>query len=141
MCSLPRIPSTGFARPGRVGSAFVVALVFAALASFVGCTSQRWSDPLVERCGEVLRYEQPDWSDVEILDVRRGTGRAVTLHVRGVLEPERETVSDFIECVFRPGERAAVERVVIGDRTLGAKELALVNAELLLRDLGGGTGG
>lgn len=123
----------------RVASAAALA---AGLAVAAGCTSQRWSDPLVERCGDVLRYEQPDWTDVEIVDARHATrGRAVTLRVEAVAEPEREPVSDFIECAFRPGERAAVERVVIGDRTLGAKELALVNAELLLRDLGGDAAG
>lgn len=117
---------------GRLAAAIAVAAIAA------GCGSQRFADPLVERCGEVVRYRNSHWTDVKIVDARYPEReRAVTLHVEGVSEPGKERVSDFIECVFRPGERAALERVVMGGRTLDAKELALVNAELLLRDLGG----
>jgi hypothetical protein len=103
------------------------------------CAPAQIDDPLALRCGEVAEYHLAKWSDLRVTQARRtGGGLAVTLRVEGVLEPDRGKIAEFISCAFQEGERPSALRVVVGDRTLGPKELALVNAELLLRDLGRG---
>jgi len=103
------------------------------------CTAPTPLDPLAQRCGEAVEYLMPDWSDLRVVHSQRtGGGLAVRLRVEGVVAPDRDRVTEYASCAFRPGERLSALRVVIGDRTLGARELALVNAELLLRDLGRG---
>jgi hypothetical protein len=97
------------------------------------------SDPLVARCGEVARYEEPAWSELRIADAQRDPSRnAVQMRVEATLLPEKEAISEHVSCTFEGGERPRATHVVVGDRTLDAKELALVNSELLLLDLGGG---
>lgn len=120
-------------RRGRLEGIFALACG-ASLAA--GCTSGGDTESLVERCLYVLEYRQPALSDVNVTKAFRSAGRAaLTLHFEAAAEPDGEPVADATFCAFEPEERWLLQRAVIGDRELSAAELALVNAELLLRDL------
>ena len=126
---------------GRIALGCAGALLAALFltASLTACQPAEVNDPLALRCGEVAEYHLSDWSELRVTQARRtGGGLAVTLRVEGVVEPQREKATEFISCAFQDGARPSALRVVVGDRQLDAKELALVNAELLLRDLGRG---
>jgi hypothetical protein len=124
-------------RPRASPSARVRALGAALLLA--ACTAPRPVDPLAQRCGEAVGYLNPDWSELRVAHSQRTAGGlAVRVRVEGVAEPDGARVTEYASCAFKSGERPSALRVVIGDRALDAKELALVNAELLLRDLGRG---
>lgn len=114
--------------------------VVAAGLVLAACAASRPTDPLALRCGEALEYLLSDWSELQVVHARRtGGGLAVRLRVEGLREPSREPATEFASCAFEPGARPSALRVVVGGRSLDPKELALVNAELLLRDLGRGS--
>jgi hypothetical protein len=93
-------------------------------------------DLLVERCGEVVQYRDASLRDIEILKVERGPGvSAVTLAYQARAEPSREQVRSRIACEFEPTDRWSLVAVRIDGHELTEAELALVNSELLLRDL------
>lgn len=112
-----------------------------ALAGFaavllLGCGPSGPRDLLVERCREVIAYRNPALRDIAILDARRGPGSgAVTLEFEAHAEATDSTVSSRITCDFEPGDRWTLVRIEIGGRQLTEAEVALVNSELLLRDL------
>lgn len=127
------LPSERVARRRRLES--ILALACGASLA-VGCSTERGADSLAERCLYVLEYRQPTLSEVDVIGTTRSAiETALTLHFEATAEPASEPVADYIFCSFEPEERWLLQRVVIGDRELSTAELALVNAELLLRDL------
>jgi hypothetical protein len=97
-------------------------------------------DPMLARCSVAVEYRHPDLRSIEIALVRRSAS-AITLDFEGVNKDTKEDYSDRILCEFAPGDRYAISRIVLGGETLSESEVALVNSELLLRELGGETAG
>ena len=127
------LPSGRAARRRRLEGVLTLACG-ASLA--VGCSAGRGADSLAERCLYVLEYRQPALSEVDVIDTTRSaTEAALTLHFEATAEPASKPIADYIFCSFEPEKRWLLQRVVIGDRELSTAEIALVNAELLLRDL------
>ena len=127
------LPNARLARRHRLEGILVLAC---GTSLAVGCSTGRDADSLAERCLYVLEYRQPALSEVNVIDTTRSvTEAALTLYFEATAEPASEPIADYIFCSFEPEERWLLQRVVIGDREFSTAELALVNAELLLRDL------
>ena len=114
--------------------AATLASLVALLAAACGPGGAR--DLLVDRCTEVIHYRHPSLSEVAILAVERGPGASdVTLDFEALAEASGAKITSRIACAFEPSDRWTLARIEIGGRALTEAELALVNAELLLRDL------
>jgi hypothetical protein len=101
-----------------------------------GCAPPWAGDTLVERCVEVIQYRQPDLREIDVVGVERAPGSsALTLEFEAVSDPSGPRVESRIDCGFDSAGRWTLERVAIGGRALTEAEIALVNSELLLRDL------
>jgi hypothetical protein len=99
----------------------------------VGCAQPH--DLPTERCLEVLAYRNPEHGRVgEIRTAGISAGRTVTIHYAGA-NPSASKPLQSITCEYSAEEHWSAARVTIGERQLTERELALVNAELLLRDL------
>lgn len=111
-------------------------LALAALAALLGAGCLRGDpDPLVELCTEVIHYRHPSLESVKIVDVERdAAAAAVTLAFEAKTQLENTRVSNHISCDFDDSER--LESIRIGGRDLTEAEVALVNSEFLLRELG-----
>jgi hypothetical protein len=100
----------------------------------LACARGEPSDFLAERCIDVLRFRLPPFEELRWRALP--AARAVrTLGFEGQFESGPPRVADTVTCVFEDGEPWRLERVAIGDRWLTEGEVALVNSELLLRDL------
>jgi len=92
-------------------------------------------DPLVERCTEVIHYRHPALEGVKVVGVERDpSASAVTLAFEAKT-PEKTRVANHITCDFDPSSER-LESIRVGGRDLTEAEVALVNSEFLLRELG-----
>jgi hypothetical protein len=100
------------------------------------CAPLGVGDPLVERCVEVIHYRHPTLRDIDIVAVQsEPETRSVTLDFEALSEPSDAEVSSRISCDFEATDRWSLEGISVGGRALTEAEVALVNSELLLRDL------
>ena len=92
-------------------------------------------DPLSERCLQVLEYREPAHGDIETTESYPGpSGATVALHY--VEETASGTeLPQMITCEFEAGGPWSFTRITLLGREFSQAELALVNAEFLLRDL------
>jgi hypothetical protein len=119
-----------------VGDPLRSALLALGVGLLGGCAPQWAGDTLVERCVEVIEYRHPELREIDVVGVEREPGSsALTLEFEAVSEPSGPRVASRIDCGFDPSGRWTLERVAIGGRALNEAEIALVNSELLLRDL------
>jgi hypothetical protein len=92
-------------------------------------------DPLSERCVQALEYREPDHGDIEAAESYRSPSGA-GVAIRYVEETDSGlALPQMITCEFEVGERWRFTRINLRGRELSEAELALVNAEFLLRDL------
>jgi len=92
-------------------------------------------DPFSERCLEALAYREPAHGEIEATSSRPGpSGTAVAIRYLATAASGAEQPQQ-ITCEFQPGERWRFHRITLSHRALSEAELALVNAEFLLRDL------
>jgi hypothetical protein len=119
-----------------VGEPLRSALLALGVALLCGCAPQWAGDTLVERCVEVVRYVDPDLREIDVVGVDRAPGSsALTLEFEALSEPSGPRIASWIDCGFDSQGRWTLERIVLGGRELNEAEIALVNSELLLRDL------
>jgi len=112
--------------------ALLAALVCAAGSACSGGSR----DLMVERCTDVIRYQNPTWKDVAIRDVRRGPGaNAIEFGFEAVDEPSGAKMESRIACEFEGSDRWSLVGVRLDGQALTEAQLALVNSEFLLRDL------
>jgi hypothetical protein len=92
-------------------------------------------DPLSERCLQALEYREPAHGDIEVTKAHpRPSGAAVAVRYLETTASGTE-LPRMITCAFEAGERWTFTRITLRGRELSETELALVNAEFLLRDL------
>jgi hypothetical protein len=91
-------------------------------------------DPLADRCLQVLRWQEPSLRDVGLADARVDPDRrAVTLsYETGRLAG---SARGQIRCGYEARDGWRLESIRVGGEDLSEAAVALVNAELLLRDL------
>jgi hypothetical protein len=97
-------------------------------------------DPMLAKCSVAVEYRHPELKSIDIAVVRRSAS-GITLDFEGVNKETKDDYSDRILCEFAPGDRYALARIVLHGETLSESEVALVNSELLLRELGGEAAG
>jgi hypothetical protein len=116
-----RIRSRGLARMG--------------LALLAGACSPAL-DPLSERCLQALEYREPAHGDIEITESYPSPS-GTTVAIRYVEEDDSGSeLPQTFTCEFGAGGPWSFIRITLLGRELSEAELALVNAEFLLRDLG-----
>ncbi len=99
----------------------------------LGCAPSAPPDRLALLCADVLDLHHLSLADPRWrVASRRGTERTLHFEAR---RPDGVPVTDTIRCVFEQGEPWRLERGVIGGHILTEAEVALVNSDLLLRDL------
>ena len=109
-------------------------LAWGGLALLAGACSPAL-DPPSERCLQALEYREPAHGDVESADSHPGPG-GTTVAVRYVDEDDSGTeLRQTFTCEFGGGGHWSFTRITVSGRELSEAELALVNAEFLLRDL------
>ncbi len=112
------------------------ALLTLGVVLLCGCAPQWAGDTLVERCVEVVRYVDPGLREIDVVGVDRSPGSsALTLEFEAVSDPSGPPIASRIDCGFDSQGRWTLERIAIDGRALTEAEIALVNSELLLRDL------
>jgi hypothetical protein len=112
-----------------------LALATALAAPWIACVDGP-PDPMLAKCSVAVEYRHPELRSIDIAVVRRSAS-GITLDFEGVNKESKEDYSDRILCEFAPGDRYALSRIVLHGETLSESEVALVNSELLLRELGG----
>lgn len=103
-------------------------------AAGLGCSEPH--DPLTARCLEALAYRFPDHGAVREID--RGPSDdawSVGIHHEAAESGQTGPLHHF-RCEYEIGDRWKFRKIVADGRELRESELALVNAELFLRDLG-----
>jgi len=119
-----------------IGDPLRSALVALGVGLLGGCAPPWTGDTFVERCVEVIQYRHPELQEIDVVGVERRLGsNAVMLEFEAVADPSGPRVASQIECGFDPEGRWTLEQIAIGGRALTQAEIALVNSELLLRDL------
>jgi len=109
-------------------------LAWLALGLLLGGCSARL-DPLSERCLQALEYLEPNHGEIEGMESYAGPSgtaiaiRTVTVGATGA------GLAQLTTCEFEAGERWRFTRMSLQGHALSEAELALVNAEFLLRDL------
>jgi hypothetical protein len=92
-------------------------------------------DPLSERCLQALEYREPAHGDIEVTKTHpRPSGAAVAVRYVETTDSGAE-LPRMITCAFEASERWSFTRITLLGRDLSEAEVALVNAEFLLRDL------
>jgi len=92
-------------------------------------------DPLSERCLQALDYRDPAHGDIETIHSHPIPG-GETVAIRYLEETESETERpQRFTCDFGEDGPWTFTRITLQERELSEAELALVNAEFLLRDL------
>ena len=121
----------------RVGAGGLASLALAvASGGLIGaCGPEGPADALARRCAEVLRFRHAGLGELRVSETPSRAADQRTLAFEGVLPDTGARIASEITCVFEPGERYSLARIAVAGRDLTEAELALVNSELLLRDL------
>jgi hypothetical protein len=92
-------------------------------------------DPLSERCLEALEYREPAHSGIESAESYSSPG-GTTVAIRYLEETDSGSeLPQLFTCKFGADGPWSFTRITLRGRELSETELALVNAEFLLRDL------
>ena len=102
-----------------------------AAVAVVACGWNPVGDARTQRCLEALRYRL-DGDPVRVIAVDLDP-RSRSVSIR--FDSDASPLERRITCRHEPGDRWTLESVRIGDESLSDAAMALVNAELLLRDL------
>jgi hypothetical protein len=109
-------------------------LALLGLALLVGACSPTL-DPLSERCLQALEYREPAHGDIETTESYPSSS-GTTVAIWYVEEAASGTeLPQVFTCEFEAGEPWSFTRIILLGREFSEAELALVNAEFLLRDL------
>jgi hypothetical protein len=120
----------------RVAAGRLVSLALALATGLLGaCGPEGPADALARRCVDVLRFRHAGLADLRVREAPGRVADARTLVFEGVLAESGARIESRITCVFAPGERYSLARIEVAGRSLTEAEVALVNSELLLRDL------
>jgi hypothetical protein len=120
----------------RGGAGRLASVALAIAAGLLGaCGPEGPADALAQRCVEVLRFRHKGLDDLRVREAPARAAGARTLDFDGVVPDTGARIASRITCEFEPGERYSLARIEVAGRSLTEAEVALVNSELLLRDL------
>lgn len=112
-------------------------LTLAALLGIAaGCRAGQGSDALSARCLEALRIREPELVDIRLLAEESPSPTVRQIRFEALLGEEAGLrVADELACRFDEGDSWRLSGISLGGRAFSEGVVALVNSELLLRDL------
>lgn len=110
--------------------------LLAILLAAAGCQAGQGGDDLARRCLEALRIREPDLTGIRVLAEESPSPTVRQIRFEAVLGGAPGLrVADELACTFADGDRWSLQAISLGGRAFSEGVVALVNSELLLRDL------